>query len=86
MTRINFRLHDVIALGNFVTDPYFIHVKEILGDSVTYSCKVLDLNTLPVAEIGSTVVVYVKYTHSELTLSQIDDWMKIYGDLKNKSR
>jgi hypothetical protein len=70
----------------FVADPYFTHVKEILGDSVTYACKVLDLNALPVAKIGSIVTVFVKYTHNELSLAQIDEWMLIYGELKGKSR
>jgi hypothetical protein len=53
---------------------------------VTYSCKVLDMSLIPEAEIGSVVDVFVKYTHNELTLNQIDRWMKIYGELKSKSR
>ena len=84
-TRINFRLRAGVALGLFVTDPFFTHVKNVMDESVTYSCKILDMNTLPQADIGSTVLVHVKYTHTELTLDQIDDWMAIYGDLKNKS-
>ncbi len=75
-----------VALDSFVQDPFFTHVRIIQDDSVTYSCKVLDLNYLPQAKIGSVVLVYVKYTHNELSLSQIDDWMKIYGDIKIKSR
>ncbi len=85
-TRINFRLKSNVALSMFVADPFFTHVKEVSGDSINYSCKVLDLNSLPVAKIGSSVTVFVKYTHNELSLAQIDEWMKLYGDLKGKSR
>jgi hypothetical protein len=85
-TRINFRLNLSISLSTFVSDPYFTHVKYVSGESVTYSCKVLDMNTIPQAKIGSTVQVLVKYTHSELTLKQIDSWMSLYGELKSKSR
>ncbi len=70
----------------FVADPFFTHVKNVMDESVTYSCKVLDMNTLPEAKIGTTTRVMVKYTHNELTLSQIDEWMTIYGDIKSKSR
>jgi hypothetical protein len=83
---MNFRLKKAVKLSDFITDPFFTHVKEVLGDSVTYSCKVLDLSTIPEAKIGDTVTVFVKYTHNELTLGQIDSWIKIYGSLKNKSR
>jgi hypothetical protein len=83
---MNFRLKKPVRLAEFVTDPFFTHVKEVLGDSVTYSCKILDLSTIPVANIGDTVTVFVKYTHNELTLAQIDSWIKVYGSLKNKSR
>jgi len=79
-------LKTAVSLSTFVADPYFTHVKEVLGDSVTYACKILDLNLLPLAKIGSVVTVYVKYTHNELTLQQIDEWLKIYGKLKGKSR
>jgi hypothetical protein len=79
MTRINFRLKFVVSLASFVDDPYFMHVKVVMDESMTYSCKVLDMSSIPQAEIGSTVQVFVKYTHNELTLSQIDDWMRIYG-------
>ncbi len=75
-----------MALASFVDDPYFTYVKTVMDDSVTYSCKILDMSTIPQAEIGSIVKVFVKYTHSELTLSQIDDWMRIYGELQSKSR
>ena len=67
-------------------DPFFTHVRTVLGDSVTYACKVLDLNTIPQAEKGAEVTVYVKYTHNTVSLKQIDDWMRIYGELKSKSR
>ncbi len=85
-TRINFRLNIPVSLATFVHDPYFIHVKYALGESVTYSCKVLDMNKIPEAKLGSTVQVLVKYTHNELTLKQIDQWMSIYGEIKSKSR
>lgn len=85
-TRINFRLKSKISLATFVGDPFFTHVKDVAGDSVNYSCKVLDLNTIPEAKIGSTVTVLVKYTHNELTLGQIDKWIEMYGSLKSKSR
>ncbi len=75
-----------MSLARFVTDPYFTHTKEALGESVNYSCKVLDMNTIPQAKIGDTVNVLVKYTHSELTLAQIDSWITIYATLKSKSR
>ncbi len=69
-----------------MVDPFFTHVKNVLDESVTYSCKVLDMNTLPVAKLGSVTRVMVKYTHNELTTSQIDEWMEIYGEIKVKSR
>ncbi len=83
---MNFSLKKPVKLSEFVTDPFFTHVKDVLGDSVTYSCKVLDLGSIPEAKVGDTVTVFVKYTHNELTLEQIDTWIKIYGSLKNKSR
>ncbi len=67
-------------------DPFFTHVKDVLGESVNYSCKVLDMNTIPEAKIGDVVNVLVKYTHAELTLDQIDSWIRMYGQLKSKSR
>ncbi len=85
-TRINFRLKTAVSLASFVSDPYFTHVKHISGESTTYSCKVLDMSTIPEAKIGSIVQVLVKYTHNELTLGQIDKWMEIFGELKSKSR
>jgi hypothetical protein len=70
----------------FVADPFFTHVKNVMDESMTYSCKVLDMNSLPVAKLGSVIRVMVKYTHNELTLGQIDEWMSLYGDIKVKSR
>jgi hypothetical protein len=75
-----------VYLSFFVADPFFNYVKDVSGESVTYSCKVLDLNKLPQAKIGSTVQVLVKYTHNELELDQIDKWIEMYGTLKSKSR
>jgi hypothetical protein len=87
---MNFRLKKPVKLSEFVIDPFFTHVKDVgagvVGDSVTYSCKVLDLSTIPEAKIGDVVLVFVKYTHNELSLEQIDTWMKLYGTLKSKSR
>jgi hypothetical protein len=83
---MNFRLKKSVKLSEFVEDPFFTHVKDVLGESVTYSCKVLDLSTIPEAKVGDVVLVFVKYTHNELTLDQIDSWMKLYGTLKSKSR
>ncbi len=85
-TRINFCLKRAVALDSFVQNPFFTHVRNVQDESVTYSCKVLDLTSLPQATIGSVVLVHVSYTHNELSLKQIDNWMKIYGDIKIKSR
>jgi hypothetical protein len=85
-TRINFRLKSRVKFATFVTDPFFTYVKDYYGDSIVYSCKVLDLNTIPQAKIGSVVNVLVYYSHNELSLRQIDAWLKVYGDLKSKSR
>jgi hypothetical protein len=85
-TRINYKLKRSVSLESFVQDPFFSHVRTVQDESVTYSCKVLDLNCLPEAKIDSVVLVFVKYTHNELSLKQIDEWMRIYGDIKIKSR
>jgi hypothetical protein len=75
-----------VLLSDFVQDPYFSFEKKVKGDTATYNCKVLDLHTLPEAKAGDEVVIYVRYTHREVQLKQIDDWLSLYGELKTQSR
>jgi hypothetical protein len=71
---------------DFVEDPNFIFTKVILGETTRYNCKVLDLTLIPEAKIGSEVKVFVRFTHREVPLSQIDEWMSLHGELKSESR
>ncbi len=71
---------------DFVDDPNFIFTKTILGDTTRYNCKVLDLTSLPEAKIGTEVKVFVRFTHREVPLPQIDEWMALYGKLTTDSR
>ncbi len=73
-------------VAEFVEDPHFIFVKTILGDTTRYNCKVLDLSSLPTAKPGSEVTVFVRYTHREIPLPQIDEWIGLYGNLITESR
>lgn len=68
-----YNLVNEVSLENFVTDPI-------------YNCKILDLSKIPLAKVGSEVTVFVRYTHCEVTLDQIDEWIRIYGTLISESR
>jgi hypothetical protein len=72
--------------AEFVEDPNFIHTKTILGNSTRYNCKVLNLNSLPQAKAGEEVKVFVRFTHLEVPLAQIDDWMNLCGEIADTSR
>ncbi len=84
--RVVYNLVNPVLLSDFVQDPYFSFEKKVKGDTATYNCKVLDLHTLPEAKAGDEVVIYVRYTHREVQLKQIDDWLSLYGELKTQSR
>jgi hypothetical protein len=71
---------------DFVEDPNFVFTKIVLGETTRHNCKVLDLNQIPEAKIGSEVKVFVRFTHREVPLSQIDEWMSIYGQIASESR
>lgn len=70
----------------FVKDPFFNFVKETLGETSTYNCKVLDLSKIPLAKTGSEVTIFVRHTHREVSLKQLDEWINIYATLSSESR
>lgn len=61
-------------------------MKTIFDDRNTFVCKALDLSDLPLAKLGDQVTVTVRYTHQELTKTQIDNWLSLYGTLSGDSR
>jgi hypothetical protein len=63
-----------------------VFTKSILGDISKYNCKVLDLTTIPEAKAGDEVKVFVRFTHREVPLPQIDEWIALYGQLLCESR
>ncbi len=63
-----------------------MYTKVILGDTSKYNCKVLDLTTIPEAKEGDEVKVFVRFTHREVPLAQIDEWIALYGQLTSESR
>ncbi len=73
-------------LAEFIEDPNFIFTKVVLGDTTRYNCKVLDLNSLPLAKPGDEVRVFVRFTHREVSLAHIDEWLSLYGQLTCESR
>jgi hypothetical protein len=80
-------ISQILSLAvDFVDDPHFIFTKTVLGDTTRYNCKVLDLTSLPTAKIGSEVKVFVRFTHREIPLPQIDEWLSLYGQLTSESR
>jgi len=81
-----FRLTNPINLQDLVSDPFFTFSKTLPADIITYNCKVLDLNLLPIAAIGSEVIVRIKYTHGEVSKGQIDQWLSIFGHIIGESR
>ncbi len=56
MIRLVYTLKEPTTLSAFVQEPFFNYTKSILGDVSTYTCKVLNLNTIPTATIGSEVI------------------------------
>ncbi len=52
MIRLVYTLIERIQLSEFVAKPFFTYCKSILGDVSTYTCKVLNLHTIPLAMIG----------------------------------
>jgi len=63
-----------------------VFTKTVLGETSKYVCKVLDLTTIPEAKIGDEVKVFVRFTHREVPLAQIDEWLALYGQLTSDSR
>ena len=57
MIRLVYNLDRKVDLAVYIRDPFFSYCKSILGDISTYTCKVLNLNTIPVATIGSEVIL-----------------------------
>ena len=55
MVRLNYELKEPVDLAEYILDPFFSYVKTVLGDVSTYTCKVLHLNTIPQAKVGSEV-------------------------------
>ncbi len=84
--RLVYTLKEKVDLATFVRDPYFTYQKSILGDISTYTCKVLNLASIALAEEGSEVTVFVRHTHKEVPQADIDSWMSLYGTLLNNSR
>ena len=80
------RLLPFCSLVDFVDDPNFVFTKVVLGDISKYNCKVLDLTLIPEAKAGDEVKVFVRFTHREIPLAQIDEWMALYGQLTTESR
>lgn len=84
--RLVYDLKDSVDLAIFAQDPFFSYSKSILGDISKYGCKILNLNTIPEATVGSEVTVFVRHTHKEVSLKDIDKWMALYGTLLTESR
>jgi len=84
--RVIYRLKKPIDLQQISVDPYSWFNKAIQGDIVTYTCKILDLNLLPTAKLGSEVTVSIRQTHAEVPKSIIDSWLKLYGTFVSDSR
>jgi len=85
-SRFVYRLTQPQSLTAIVDDPFFNYVREFAAETVIYNCKVLDLTLIPQAVKGSEVKVFVKYTHGEVSKTQIDQWMELYGTLLEESR
>ncbi len=58
MIRLVYTLKEEVDLATYVQDPFFNYCKSILGDVSTYNCKILNLNTIPLAVAGSEVLIH----------------------------
>jgi hypothetical protein len=56
MVRLVYTLKEPVELATFICDPFFNFTKTIFGDVSTFTCKVLNLNTIPLAKAGSEVI------------------------------
>ncbi len=59
MVRLVYSLKEKVDLSIYIVDPFFTYVKSILGDVSTYTCKVLNLQSLLQAVVGDEVRVYI---------------------------
>ncbi len=50
-----YNLKEKVDLCDFVDNPFFTYQKSILGDISTYACKILNLHTIPPADVGAEV-------------------------------
>jgi hypothetical protein len=86
MVRLVYSLKNKVDLSDYIDDPFFTYSKSILGDISKYTCKVLSLHLIPKAIEGSEVTVFVRHTHREVPIADIDAWMALYGTLLPESR
>ncbi len=86
MVRLVYSLKNKVDLATYITDPFFTYSKSILGDINKYTCKVLSLHLIPRAIEGSEVTVFIRHTHREVSLADLNAWMAIYGTLLNEPR
>jgi len=84
--RLIYRLKKFVDLQEIAIDPYFWTNRSNQLETITYTCKVLDFNLLPPAQLGSVVTVSVRHTHAEVPKATIDQWLKLYGTLTTESR
>ncbi len=55
MVRLVYSLKEKVDLSLYIVDPFFSYCKSILGDVSTYTCKVLNLQSLIKATVGDEV-------------------------------